>query len=107
MKPVLDFYAKTPETGRLSQWLGQQEFARTQEILTRFLPPAAAVILDVGVGDGVYSAWLGSPGYQTHLIDITRAHIHRAPARAEWANPGLSARRPCRRALKGVSEAGF
>jgi ubiquinone/menaquinone biosynthesis C-methylase UbiE len=40
-------------------------------MLTRFLPPAPARVIDVGGAAGTYSAWLTERGYDVHLIDAT------------------------------------
>lgn len=72
------YYEDYDEAGRLSTGPFQLEFVRTQEILLRHLPPAPAVILDVGGGPGVYSCWLAAQGYETHLIDAVPSHLEKA-----------------------------
>ncbi|MGE0825404.1 MAG: hypothetical protein AB7G75_20645 [Candidatus Binatia bacterium] len=61
-------YATEVELDRLSQGLGQLEFVRSQEILSRYLPAPPAVIFDVGGGPGRYAHWLAARGYVVHLI---------------------------------------
>ena len=73
------------ESKRLSTDIGPLEFARTKELLQRFLPAAPAVVLDVGGAVGPYSFWLASLGYRVHLLDIVPAHI--AKARLAQARP--------------------
>lgn len=65
------------------------EFARTQELLQRYLPPPPAEILDVGGGPGVYAAWLARAGYHVHLVDPVPLHITQAreTAAAQPADP--------------------
>jgi hypothetical protein len=44
---ILAHYAQGVEADRLTTW-ARLEAARTRELLRRFLPPAPAVVLDVG-----------------------------------------------------------
>jgi len=71
-------YAGEVELDRLSQGLGQLEFARSQEILSRYLPSLPAVIFDVGGGPGRYAYWLAGQGHVVHLIDGVPLHIEQA-----------------------------
>ena len=48
-------YQQVLEAERLSAEQGELEKLRTQEILTRELPPPPAVIFDVGGAAGVYA----------------------------------------------------
>jgi SAM-dependent methyltransferase len=75
---VVRFYAGVDEKPRLGAGYGRLEFARTQEVLRRHLPPPPAVVLDVGGGPGVYSAWLASLGYDVHLVDPVGKHLEQA-----------------------------
>ncbi|QIR39976.1 class I SAM-dependent methyltransferase [Tolypothrix sp. PCC 7910] len=75
---ALSHYEIGQEQERLSQGTGLLEFVRTQEIISRYLPPAPAVIFDVGGGAGVYSYWLAQQGYEVHLIDAVPLHIEQA-----------------------------
>jgi ubiquinone/menaquinone biosynthesis C-methylase UbiE len=70
------------EDSRLQQGWGQLELERTQELILRALQPAPAVVLDVGGGTGIYSAWLASLGYEVHLLDPVPRHIDRARQRS-------------------------
>ena len=75
---ILDHYASGYEAGRLD---GESlEFARTQEVLLRHLPPAPASVLDVGGGPGRYSGWLAGLGYKVRLVDVTPVHVELATA---------------------------
>jgi SAM-dependent methyltransferase len=78
MSEMLSHYDRVPEDDRLKSAFGQLELARTRELILRHLPPQPAKILDVGGGAGVYSAWLGGLGYETHLIDLVPRHVERA-----------------------------
>lgn len=71
-------YAAAVEVDRLSQGTGQLEFARSQEILSRYLPSPPAVIFDVGGGPGRYAYWLAGQGHVVHLIDGAPLHIEQA-----------------------------
>lgn len=74
------FYAKGIERDRLTHGHGLLEFLRTQRLLQRLLPPAPAVIADVGGGPGRYAVWLAGLGYQVHLVDPVALHIEQATA---------------------------
>src|SRR5436190_432260 len=61
--------------GRYDKFAGLMD---PQELLERYLPPAPAVILDVGGGPGVYAYWLARRGYTVHLIDAVPLHVEEA-----------------------------
>lgn len=61
---------------------GSLEWARTLDVLERFLPPAPARVQDVGGGPGAYAAWLAARGYDVHLIDPVPLHVAQATAAA-------------------------
>lgn len=90
MEEVVHFYEHLPdaisEAPRLSVGWGQLELARTQELIQRHLPAPPKTVLDVGGAAGVYSGWLGSLGYQTHLIDPVPRHIQQARQDARIAS---------------------
>ena len=90
MKEVVKFYEQLPdalsEAPRLSVGWGQLELARTQEIMLRHLPAPPKTVLDIGGAAGVYSGWLGSLGYQMHLIDPVPRHIQQARQDARIAS---------------------
>ena len=75
---ILGHYAEGVERDRLFQGRSQLERVRTQELLTRHLPPLPAVILDVGGGPGVYGRWLANQGYEVHLVDPVPLHVEQA-----------------------------
>ena len=81
MQDVVRFYAENPDDERLSAGSGLLEFARSQEILLRYLPAGPCTILDVGGGTGVYTEWLGGLGHEAHLIDLAPSHVAMAKAR--------------------------
>jgi ubiquinone/menaquinone biosynthesis C-methylase UbiE len=80
-------YSKGIELSRLARGVGRLEFARTQEILRRYLPPQPAVVADVGGGPGVYACWLAGLGYEVHLTDPVPLHLAQAEE-ASRAQPG-------------------
>jgi SAM-dependent methyltransferase len=90
---ISEHYASGYEAGRLSSGPGLLEAARTRELLGRFLPPAPAVVRDVGGGPGPYAAWLARVGYEVHLLDITPVHVDlaREASRAQPEHPLASA----------------
>lgn len=75
---ALNHYESGQEAQRLSRGTGHLEFARTKELISRYLPPPPAVIFDVGGGSGVYAFWLAQQGYEVHLIDAVPLHIEQA-----------------------------
>jgi ubiquinone/menaquinone biosynthesis C-methylase UbiE len=79
---VLGHYQQVEEDSRLHSGWFQLEFARTKELIQRHLPPAPAVLLDVGGGSGTYSSWLTGLGYEVHLIDPVPKHIEQAHSRS-------------------------
>jgi SAM-dependent methyltransferase len=79
---VIAFYERGDEAGRLES-LGRLEFARTMVLLERFLPPAPAVVLDVGGAAGAYALPLARRGYEVHLLDPIALHLEQALAAAE------------------------
>jgi ubiquinone/menaquinone biosynthesis C-methylase UbiE len=78
MQEVVRFYSEVSEETRLSAGWGLLEFARSQEIVARHLPPQPCTVLDIGGGTGVYAEWLGELGHSVHLIDLTPGHIDTA-----------------------------
>ncbi len=84
-KDVLAGYNAGIEKGRLHRGLGLIEFERTKEILLEKLPPAPAVIYDIGGGYGEYAYFLASRGYEVYLYDIAEENIRLANDYAnEW-----------------------
>jgi len=79
---ILAFYNETDEAGRLVRGFGPLEFARSQELISRYLPGAPAVVFDIGAGPGAYGCWLAELGYQVHMIDAVPRHIEQAKQRA-------------------------
>src|SRR5882724_3340908 len=72
------YYNRGVEAGRLFRSHGLIEFARTQEIILRHLPPPPCTILDVGGGPGAYAGWLASLGHRVTLIDAVPLHVEQA-----------------------------
>ena len=66
---ILAHYQRSSEPDRLKSGASQLEFARTKELIRRWLDRSAAVILDVGGGPGPYAAWLTDLGHEVHLVD--------------------------------------
>jgi SAM-dependent methyltransferase len=79
---IREHYGTGYERERLTVGSSRIEFARTNELLQRFLPSAPATILDVGGGPGAYAAWLADQGYQVHLVDPLPLHVEQAAAAA-------------------------
>jgi SAM-dependent methyltransferase len=75
-REIAAHYAEVPERQRLGPL--NLERVRTWELLTRHLPPAPAVVLDVGGAAGVYALPLAARGYQVHLVDPMAVHVEQA-----------------------------
>jgi ubiquinone/menaquinone biosynthesis C-methylase UbiE len=82
-------YQLTKESERLSGEFGELERLRTQTILARRLPPAPAVIFDVGGAAGVYAFPLAKQGYQVHLVDPVDLHLEQARSHASGSGVAL------------------
>ncbi len=80
---IVEHYEIVEEAARLERAESQIEKIRTQEILRRYLPPAPAIILDIGGGAGVYAFWLAERRYQVHLVDGSPQHITQAKELAQ------------------------
>jgi ubiquinone/menaquinone biosynthesis C-methylase UbiE len=70
-------YASVPERERLTG-PGSLERVRTWELLTRYLPPPPARVMDVGGAAGVYALSLAARGYEVHLVDPVALHVEQA-----------------------------
>lgn len=77
---VMRFYGETVnEDGRLRRSAdGRMELARTQELLRRFLPPAAGPRARRGRGTGIHAEWLVKDGYEVTLVDPVPRHVEHA-----------------------------
>jgi SAM-dependent methyltransferase len=69
------YYEQGKERDRLAGPKGVLELERTQEILRRRLPPAPAVVADVGGGPGRYAVWLAELGYAVQHRDLMELHV--------------------------------
>jgi ubiquinone/menaquinone biosynthesis C-methylase UbiE len=87
----LSHYGTGVERARLQGGGSRIEFARTKELLERYLPPAPARVLDVGGGPGAYAAWLSERGYAVHLIDPVPLHVEQAASLAAECESGFTA----------------
>ena len=79
---MLGYYEHGTEQARLARDAGPLEFARALELLARHLPPAPAVVIDVGGGPGAYACELARRGYAVHLIDPVPLHVAQARSAA-------------------------
>ena len=78
MDKVIKHYNNYDEQARLSSVLGQIEYERTQNIISRYIKSPPAKVLDVGGATGRYSCWLAYEGYEVHLVDPVLRHIEQA-----------------------------
>ncbi len=79
-KPKLDsaikaHYESGVETDRLLKGTSRLEFYRTKQIISRYLPPKPARVLDIGGGPGFYARWLAEMGHEVHLVDPIPLHV--------------------------------
>lgn len=75
------YYARGLEADRLAaDGAGMLEFARTTEIIDRRLPPAPAVVADIGGGPGRYAVWLAGRGYRVEHRDLMPMHVEQVRA---------------------------
>jgi len=89
-KEIEAHYVQAKESERLQSPLGELERFRTEAILVRYLPPAPAVIFDIGGAAGVYAVPLAKQGYQVHLIDPVDLHLEQAKAYAAASSVQLA-----------------
>jgi ubiquinone/menaquinone biosynthesis C-methylase UbiE len=90
---ILDHYGEGIERDRVTGGTSRIEFARTKELLERFLPEPPAFVLDVGGGPGAYAAWLAERGYRVHLVDPVALHVEQAKERGGFTAALGDARR--------------
>ena len=74
------YYERGAERDRLTAGVGRLEFIRTTEIVLRRLPPAPAVVADIGGGPGRYALWLAGLGYQVEHRDLMPLHVEQLAA---------------------------
>ena len=75
------YYEAGQEAGRLEDPVSRWERVRTLDLLVRFLPPAPAVVLDVGGAAGAYAFPLAEMGYIVDLVDPVPLHVEQARQR--------------------------
>lgn len=80
------YYQQGKERDRLIGSKGALEFQRTQEILQRRMPPAPAVVADIGGGPGRYALWLAALGYTVEHRDLMALHVDQL---REAGNPSI------------------
>jgi SAM-dependent methyltransferase len=82
------YYARGEERDRLAAGpVTIVEFERTKEIILRLLPPAPALIADIGGGPGRYAGWLAGLGYRVEHRDLMPLHVDQV--RAALGESGL------------------
>ena len=69
------YYEQGKERDRLTGVKGALELERTKEILRRRLPPAPAIVADIGGGPGRYALWLADLGHTVHHRDLMELHV--------------------------------
>jgi ubiquinone/menaquinone biosynthesis C-methylase UbiE len=91
---IQGYYSKSAESERLSAGQGELERLRTLAIIARELPPAPAIVYDIGGGAGIYSFLLAQQGYKVHLIDPVALHLEQARAHASASGIALASITP-------------
>ena len=84
---LLDFYAGSDESRRLTYREGRVEFLRTQSLLRGAIPTGSR-ILDVGGANGAHAAWLVDDKHRVEIVDIVPSHVERAVANGFVAQLG-------------------
>jgi SAM-dependent methyltransferase len=85
------YYELGKEADRLgARGPGRLEFERTQEIVLRSLPPAPAVVADIGGGPGRYALWLAELGYRVRHRDLVPLHVEQVTAAAAGIAAGAA-----------------
>jgi SAM-dependent methyltransferase len=75
------YYLRGEERDRLAVGpIAMIEFERTKEIILRSLPPAPALVADIGGGPGRYTQWLAGLGYQVEHRDLMPLHVDQVRA---------------------------
>ena len=90
-KAIAAYYGLGLERDRLASGAGALEFARTQAVLERHLPPPPSDIVDVGGGPGRYAIWLAERGHRVHLVDPVALHVEQAREGAKRRSGGTLA----------------
>ncbi len=76
------YYEHGREQARLEEALGSVEFVRTLEVTDRVLPPAPAVVADIGGGPGRYALELAGRGHRVRHRDLVPLHVDQLRAAA-------------------------
>ncbi|HEY2811904.1 MAG TPA: class I SAM-dependent methyltransferase [Acidimicrobiales bacterium] len=75
------YYARDEERDRLARGTGRLEFLRTVDVIERTLPPAPAVVADIGGGPGRYTDWLIDLGHTVIHRDLVADHVQQVRSR--------------------------
>jgi SAM-dependent methyltransferase len=94
MEGVINLYTVGDEDIRMTLDRNQLEWVRTCELLTRWLPPPPATVIDVGGGPGRQARHLLDCGYDVTLYDLVAKHVRQAKARGVPALVGDARRLP-------------
>ncbi|MGV8907615.1 MAG: class I SAM-dependent methyltransferase [Propionicimonas sp.] len=84
---IAGYYERSDEDGRLRT--DRVELLRTRELLSAWLPPAPAEVLDIGGAAGVHALWLAAQGYVVDLVDPMAKHVDRARAASQLSERPL------------------
>lgn len=88
MGEVVDIYTAGDEDIRMALDRNHVEWARTCELLARWLPSPPATVLDVGGGPGRQARYLLDQGYDVTLCDLVPKHVQQAQHRGVPAHLG-------------------
>jgi ubiquinone/menaquinone biosynthesis C-methylase UbiE len=85
---IIKYYDLGKEARRLFDGVGQLEFLRSKELISKHIGKSSGKILDIGGGTGPYSFWLANKGHAVYLIDPVSLHIEQAKEKSSKAqNP--------------------
>lgn len=79
-KDLLEFYGhRYVEDDRLRRTPhGRLELVRMRELLNRYVPEDARVVMDLGGGTGIHAQWLAERGHDVELVDLVPGHVEQA-----------------------------
>ena len=76
---VLEYYSQLGERSRLTgSPMGQLEYLRTRELLSRWLPHPPGQVVDVGGATGVHARWIAELGHRVQVVDPELAQVTEA-----------------------------
>lgn len=75
---MIDYYTKGQQKNRLKSGLFRLEYARTIEIIERYIDSEPAVMYDIGSGAGNYASYFAKKNHIVSVVDLFSIHIKQA-----------------------------